>query len=51
MNVYGLQIVDGRGLTNIELDEYAKRLGIEHFQGVFMRDTPKSCAPQGVWNR
>ena len=28
-----------KGLTSFDLSEYAKRLGIEHFRGVFMRDT------------
>ena len=39
MKVFGLGIPNHRGLTNLDLSEYAKRLGIEHFQGVFMRDT------------
>ena len=35
----GLHIPIDTGLTNLELDEYAGRLNIEHFRGVFMRDT------------
>ena len=36
MNVYGLHIHTDRELTNLELDEYVGRLGIEHFRGVFI---------------
>ena len=39
MNMYGLHIPPDRGLTNLELDEYVERLGIEHFRSVFMSDT------------
>ena len=43
MKVFGLDIPNHRGLTNLDLSEYVKRLGIEHFRrgggGVFMRDT------------
>ena len=39
MNVHRLYIPTDRGLTNLELDEYAGRLGIELFRGVVMRDT------------
>ena len=39
MLVYGLNIADSKGLTNLELIEYAKKLKIKHFRGVFMRDT------------
>ena len=39
MNVYGLDIPSGKGLTNLDLQEYARRLGIKHFRGVYMRDT------------
>ena len=39
MIVYGLNISDSDGLTNLELIEYAKRLQIKNFRGVFMRDT------------
>ena len=43
MKVYGIDIPDGKGLTNFDLREYARELGIDHFRGVFMRDTlPKS---------
>ena len=38
MKVNGLNIDSGRGLTNLDLIEYAHRLGIKHFRGVFMRD-------------
>ena len=39
MNVYGLHIPNDKGLTNLELDEYAGRLGIDYLRGVFIRDT------------
>ena len=39
MKVYGLNISDAKGLTNIELKMYVKKLGINNFRGVFMRDT------------
>lgn len=39
MLVYGLDIDDSKGLTNFELIEYAKKLKIKNFRGVFMRDT------------
>ena len=38
MKVYGWNIPDNKGLTNLELDGYAKILGIENFRGVYMRD-------------
>ena len=37
--VYGLEISTDKGLTNLELSEYAKKVGIEIFRGVFMKDT------------
>ena len=37
MNVFNINIPN-KSLTNIELEEYAKQLGIPHFRGVFMRD-------------
>ena len=49
MEIYGLHIPDTKGLTNIDLYKYAKKLNIEEFRGVFMRDTlpripyPKEC--------
>ena len=39
MKVYGLDIPDDKGLTNFDLCEYAKKLKIEHFCGVFMRNS------------
>ena len=39
MMVYGIDIPSDRGLTNIELEQLAKKLQIDHFRGVFMRDT------------
>ena len=33
MKVFGLDIPNHRGLTNLDLSEYAKKLGIEHFRG------------------
>ena len=44
MKVYGLVIPDGKGLTNFDLDEYARKLSIENFRGVFMGDTLPSIA-------
>ena len=38
MDVFGLFIPD-KILTNYDLYEYATRLKIPHFRGVFMRDT------------
>ena len=46
MKVYGIDIPDDKGLTNVELNEYARELGIDHYRGVFMRDTlPKTTPP------
>ena len=39
MKVFGLNIPNTKGLTNIELEVYARKLGIENFRGVFVRDT------------
>ena len=39
MKVYGLQIADNKGITNVELEAYARKLGIENLRGVFMWDT------------
>ena len=39
MKVYGLIIPDAKGLTNVELDMYAKKLRINNFRGIYMRDT------------
>ena len=39
MKVYGLNIPDDRGLTNIDLHRYVRELNVENFRGVFMRDT------------
>ena len=39
MLVYGQNIAHDRGLTNFELLEYARKLKIKGFRGVFMRDT------------
>ena len=38
MKVYGQHIADETGLTNIDLYRYARRLKINNFRGVFMRD-------------
>ena len=38
MKVYGLVIPDGKALTNFDLNEYARRLEIVNFRGVFLRD-------------
>ena len=39
MKVYGLNISDDRGLTNVDLYRYVYELKIDNFRGVFMRDT------------
>ena len=39
MKVYGWNIPDNKGLTNLDISEYARKLGIENFRGVFMRAT------------
>ena len=39
MKVYGLDIPDERGLTNIDIYRYAHELKIDNFRGVFMRNT------------
>lgn len=39
MKVYGVDIASNRGLTNLEIYEYVKKLNIPNFRGVFMRDT------------
>ena len=44
MKVYGWNIPDNKGLTNLDISEYARKLGIQNFRGVFMRDT----LPRGV---
>ena len=46
MKVYGLDIPNDRGLTNIDLCEYAQKLKIDFFRGVFMRDTLPKIAHQ-----
>ena len=38
MQVFGLNIPDAKGLTNVELEDYAQKLRINKFRGVFMRD-------------
>ena len=39
MKVYGLDIADDKGLTNMNLYRYAQELKISDFRGVFMCDT------------
>ena len=39
MKVYGLTIPDAKGLTNVELAVYAKKIRINNFCGIYMRDT------------
>ena len=39
MKIYGLDIADDRGLTNLNLYRYAQELKISDFRGVFMCDT------------
>ena len=47
MKIYGLNIPDDRGLTNIDLYRYARELNIDdYFRGVFMRDTLPRIAHQ-----
>ena len=38
MKVYGVNIPDDRGLTNIDLYRYVRELNVDNFRGVFMRD-------------
>ena len=46
MKVYGIDIPDGdKLLTNFDLIDYAQKLGINHFRGVFMRDTLHKIIP------
>ena len=46
MKVYGLNISNDRGLTNIDLYIYALEVNIDDFRGVFMRDTLPRIAHQ-----
>ena len=39
MKVSGLDIANDKGLTNFDLNEYAQKLKIINFRGVFIRDT------------
>ena len=39
MKVYGIEIPNARGLSNLEIENYVAKLQIPHFRGVFMRDT------------
>ena len=53
MKVYSLNIPDTKGLTNVELEVYARKLRIKNFRGVYMRDNlPKTPYPQecGIMN-
>ena len=46
MKVCGMFIPHDRGLTNVELHSYARKLKIQHFRGIFMRDTiPSKVKP------
>ena len=38
MKVYGIDIPNGKGLTNFDLREYARELGVDYFLEVFKRD-------------
>ena len=38
MKVYGINIPDDKGLTNIDLYRYVRELKVDNFRGVFMRD-------------
>ena len=46
MKVYGLNISNAEGLTNIDLYKYVRELRINNFRGVFMRDTLPSISRQ-----
>ena len=51
MKVFGLNIPDAKGLTNVELENYTQKLGINNFRGVFMRDTlPHRRISSRMWN-
>ena len=39
MRVYGVEIPTDKGLTNVDIESYVKKLKIPNFRGVFMRDT------------
>ena len=39
MKVYGIEIPSDKGLTNVDIERYVKKLKIPNFHGVFMRDT------------
>ena len=39
MKVYGIGIPSDKGLTNVDIESYVKKLKISNFRGVFMRDT------------
>ncbi len=45
MKVYGIEIPNDRGLSNLEIENYVAELQIPHFRGVFMRDT-LPCKPK-----
>lgn len=42
---FSIEDIPVRPLTNFELEEYAKKLNISYFRGVFMRD----CLPGKMW--
>ena len=48
MLVYGIDIPDKEGLTNIDIEKYAADLGIPHFRGVFMKDTLPRGPPHKI---
>ena len=39
MKVYGIEIPTDKGLTNFQLTDYAERLQIPNFRGVFMKNS------------
>ena len=39
MKVYGIDIPSDRGLTNIDIENYASKLEIPYFRSVYMKDT------------
>ena len=39
LNVYEIELPSDRALTNLDIEDYANKLEIPYFRGVFMRDT------------
>ena len=48
--VFGISV--DRGLTNLDLNELVRKLGIKNFRGVYMRDTLHNTpTSSGMWYR